>query len=251
MDNQTLYRTVAFDEWAEKEGLLDEECFLLSRYLQKGGRTLDAGTGGGRILFALRQNGFDDLYGFDYVPELVYRAREKDRQNTIHFDVQNAIALDYEDGFFQHILYLQQILSMFDDHQHRLQAAQEAYRVLCAGGTALFSFLSFEIRREGPFSRYYLPYLSILRWSRGSCRTIQCTPWLKYGGKVNMSAVWDSGPYVYWFRLEEAGQLLESVGFRVIAAGSGHQLLRGEVYESLRVLQREPLDGMLYIVATK
>lgn len=251
MDNKSLFDTVAFHWTAIRKNLIPEEKFLFDRYLNKLGRTVEAGTGGGRIPFELRALGFESLYGFDYVPRLIEAAKKKDTMSSIHFDVQDAVSLDYEDDFFDQIVYLQQIICTLVDEDSRFAALREAYRILKPQGTALFSFLSFEARRR---SVLYLPYLIWLKGFRAvtrSTRPLQHLPWLKLGGRFNLHSLIDRGPYVYWYKLDEAVRDLESLGFRIVAVGSSRQLCAGRIFDSYAAMVGAPLDGMLYIVAKK
>ena len=54
-NNKAIYSTVEFDSWAFREGLIDTERFLIEQYLDKEGKTLEAGTGGGRILLEMKK----------------------------------------------------------------------------------------------------------------------------------------------------------------------------------------------------
>ncbi|MCU0543789.1 MAG: hypothetical protein MUE44_16675 [Oscillatoriaceae cyanobacterium Prado104] len=149
-----------------------------------------------------------------------------------------------------------QILCFIEDSAARLKALQEAYRILEKGGTALFSFLSFNARTSSAVYSLYLTYLRILRSSIGSKRSLQYLPWLKHGGKINRAAFLDRAPYVYWYKLEEADRLLRAVNFEVVAVGSDFQLKQGNIHKSIETLIKEPIikepiAGMLYFVCKK
>lgn len=249
--NQEVFGTVEFDTWAHRTALIPAERFLLERYLEKTGRTLEAGTGGGRLLFALQALGFSSLSGFDVVPRLLDEARKRDATRSIRFELQDAASLQYADASFDQIMYLQQVVCLIEEERSRRAALQEAYRVLRAGGTALFSFLSFEARIGNRLYRSYLTYLRVFRAIRRSRRPLQYLPWLKLGGRFNPGALLDAGPYVYWYRLEEICRLLADVGFEIAAIGSTRQILEARLQTSPEALSREPIEGMLYIVARK
>ena len=251
IDNKEVFSTVSFRYWASRARLIPDEKFLIENYLDKRVKTVEAGTAGGRILFEMRSLGFTSLYGFDYVPALIEAARKKDSVGSIQFEVQDAISLNYEDASFDQIVYLQQIICLIEDEQARFKALSEAYRILRPGGTALFSFLSFEARRRSAAYMPYLVYLSLLRRLNGSKRAIQYLPWLRLGGKFNWHSLLDSRPYVYWYRLEEIGRLLHEVGFQIVAIGSTHQIKQGLMHNSYQALLNEPIEGMLYVVGKK
>jgi len=249
--NQQVFGTVEFGAWAHRTALIPAERFLVERYLEPSGRTLEAGTGSGRLLFALQALGFSSLAGFDFVPELLAEARKRDGADRIRFDEQNAASLSYGDGAFDQLIYLQQVLCFIEYEGARRSAVREAYRVLRAGGTAVFSLLSFEARSGGALYRAYLAYLRVVRSVRRSSRPQQSLPWLRLGGRFNPGALLDARPYVYWYRLDEICRLLTEVGFMIDALGSTRQILEARMVPSPEALAREPIEGMLYIVARK
>lgn len=77
-DNKEVYSTVEFHRWADRTDLNADEPYLITHCLKPTGRTLEAGTGGGRILPAMRRMGFTDLHGFDFVLGLIDKARAAD-----------------------------------------------------------------------------------------------------------------------------------------------------------------------------
>ena len=66
--NKTLYSDQLFSLWSSKEELLVIEKYFLEKYLiNKNGKVIEAGTGGGRIIFEIEKLGFSNLDAFDYV----------------------------------------------------------------------------------------------------------------------------------------------------------------------------------------
>lgn len=250
ISNKEVYNTVEFDAWADKTGLNEDEKYLIVNYLHKHGKTVEAGTATGRILWEMNDLGFQELYGYDYVPEFIEQAKQREQSQNISFEVQDATDLSYETSDFEQIIYLQQILCFIEEDDKRLKAFREAYRILKNGGTALFSFLSFESRIKSPFV-LYLAYLSMLRRLSGSNRSIQYIPWLKLGGKFNFLALLDRSPYPYWYKLQEAHEILTKVGFNIVSVGSSHQIDRGKMCDDVESLKNEPISGMLYFVCKK
>ena len=249
--NKEVYRTQEFARWAYGNGLLPEEQYLIANYLEQNKKTVEAGTGGGRILLEMSKLGFTSLYGFDYLPAFIEVAKQRDVDGNIDFQVQDATQLNYEDCSFEQILYLQQIISAIDDELGRLKALKEAYRILKVGGTALFSFLSFDARISSALYRHYVEYIRLLRKLRGSNLSIQYLPWLKFEKRPNLAALFDEGSHVYWYKFQEAYQLLRDVNFHVVAYGSRYQLSQGMIYEFPATLANEAIRGMLYFVCRK
>jgi ubiquinone/menaquinone biosynthesis C-methylase UbiE len=251
LTNKDVFSNLDFDTWAYLKNLNHTEEFLLGKYLNKNAKTLEAGTGGGRIILGMKKLGFTSLSAFDYVPELIEEAKKKDTTASISFSVEDATALNYQDEDFEQIVYLQQILCCMEDESARLNAFKEAYRILKNGGTAVFSFLSIEDRMSKPFYTAFIVYLRLLRLMGNSKTSLQYIPWLKYKGKPNLGALLDKKPYMYWYKLEEAYNYLEKANFKIIAMGSDFQVNQGDMYTSLADLKRQPIQGGLYFVCTK
>jgi SAM-dependent methyltransferase len=216
VDNRQFYEREVFDSWASRTGLTDVEEQLVTRFLKRDRSTLEAGTGGGRILHELARRGFHDLHGFDYVPGFIDVARSRDASRSIDFSVQDAVDLDYPDGRFEQALYVQQVLCFIEDPADRVRAMEEAFRVLQPGATALFSFLCFESRASNPLYAAFTRYLRLQRRFRRRRVSAQYQPWLKADERrPNLGALADRRPYVYWYTLEEALDALDRVGFDI------------------------------------
>ena len=248
-DNKARYGTEFVNEWANKEGLQLEEKFFLETYLDKRGKTLEAGTGGGRIVLALQQLGFESLQGFDYLPEMIQQARLRDTSGRISFEVQDATKLPYADASFDQIIYMQQILCMIDTDEGRMQALREASRILKPAGVAVFSFLSFEGRRG--IHLPFLAYLRALRMLRRSGRRMQYQPLLKLDGKFNFPSLLDQAPHVYWYRPDEAWKFLEAGGFRVLGAATGYDAEGIRTFDSCEGLRNQVQGQGLYFACAK
>ena len=63
VDNRQFYEETVFDFWASRTGLTAVEEVLVDRFLDKDGRTVDAGTAAGRIPFDLTKPRSTDLAG--------------------------------------------------------------------------------------------------------------------------------------------------------------------------------------------
>jgi len=250
-DHRTVFGTVERDYWAEAAGLKPDERALIERYLKRDASTVEAGTGGGRILGEMSGLGFTSLAGFDFVPELVEEARRADSTGRIRFEVQDARRLEYPEASFEQVLYLQQLLSAIESRDEREQVMGEAFRVLKPGGVALFSVLPYEVRARSARHRPYLLYLRLLRRLRRSSRTDQLLPRLRMRGRLNPASLRDDGPHVYWYRAEEIEGDLTGAGFEVAAIGTTPQAVGSRMLESATELREEPLAGTLYVVCRK
>lgn len=247
-----LYSTLEFNFWAYKEySLSPTETWLIESYLDRNLKTVEAGTGGGRIISSMKNMGFKNLYAFDYLPEFIEIAKKKNACNDICFTVGNAVSLNYKDGEFDQLLYLQQVISLIEDEAGRYNAFQEAYRILKKGGRAIFSLLNFDSRITSPLYIPYLAYLRLLRKIGKVNRSLQYLPQLKYADKMNLESLLDQPPYLYWYRLEEAYQIIQEANFKIVALGSDFQMNQGKMHTSLETLKQSPNKGMLYFVCTK
>ena len=251
-DQRSFFREVERDYWAAAEGLKPEERALIEAHLDRDGVTLEAGTGGGRIVRAMAALGFTRLAGFDFAPELIDAARRADAAGAIDFRVADATALPYGDAEFDQALYLQQIVCTIESRGGRSAALAEAARVLRPGGVALFSFLCLEGRERSTVQRAYVAYLRALRRVRGSQREPQLMPRLRLRGRVNPGALRDAGPYTYWYRAAEAAAELEGAGFRVKGLACGPDAAQGALFgDATRLLAEGELDQTLYVVARR
>lgn len=249
--HRTVFGTVERQYWTEAAGLKPDERALIERYLDRSGDTLEAGSGGGRILAEMRRLGFTSLAGFDFVPELVAEARRADPTGETRFDVQDARRLGYPDASFDQVLYLQQLLSSIETAADRRRVVSEALRVLRPGGVALFSVLPFEVRRRSAPMRPYLGYLRLLRRVRGSDRPGQLLPRMRMRGRPTAAALLDRGPHVYWYRADEAEHELGDAGFEVVAIGTTPQAIAGNMPKSANGLPPKRLEGTLYLACRR
>jgi SAM-dependent methyltransferase len=250
-DHRTVFGTVERQYWAEAAGLKPDERALIERYLERNASTVEAGTGGGRILVEMSKLGFTSLAGFDFVPELVAQARRADPTGQIRFEVADATRLDFPDARFDQVLCLQQLLSAIEDAGDRERLIREAHRILRPGGVALVSVLPYEVRALSARHRPFLLYLRALRRLRRDDRPKQALPRLRMRGRPNPAALHDAGPHVYWYRAEEIEHELTGAGFEVIAIGSTPQVLAGRMPATAAALRGVRLEGALYVVCRR
>jgi ubiquinone/menaquinone biosynthesis C-methylase UbiE len=248
--NYSQYQDKEFMNWAYRDKLIPAERFLIQKFLSKEQSTIEAGTGGGCILHNLRDMGFKNLHGFDFLPAFIEVAKSRDTTNTIRFTVADAAALPYKDASFRQAIYLQQVICMIADAGKREQAVSEAARILAPGGTALFSFLCYEARARQAVYSMFLTYLKTFRlfFHRGT--SIQLQPWLKHERSFNPGALLDKPPYVYWYKVKEAVDLLSRNELEVTEAASAKEITKETTVEPHRLYNGD-VTGMLYLVARK
>jgi SAM-dependent methyltransferase len=250
-DQLDFYSTVERDYWATAWGSKPDEAAVLERYLAPGRSTVEAGTGNGRMLFQLRERGFAELAGFDFVPDLIEAARATPGAGDIELEVADARSVPYADERFGQAIYLSQIPSLFEAASDRAAVVREAHRILEHGGRAVFSFLSYDVRRSDWRYRPFLAYLGALRRVRRSGRARQLLPRLRTSGTFSAGALRDQGPHMYWYRTEEAEAELLGAGFRIEAIGTTPQVLAGEMAASAAELDGAEQGGTLYAICRK
>lgn len=236
MDNKILYECSEFELWNHREGLLDQERYFLTKYISAEHQILEAGTGGGRISYALEQMGYSHISAFDYVKKMIASAKIKNLNTSIRFLVADATDLSlFPSGSFDRLIYLQQIIS-FIPKTKISHALNEAYRLLKPDGIIIFSFLNWNGRVINPVLS---TLLTVARFLRNEQMSEQSLPWLKLGNRPNWKLFGRNQPLTYWFRREELIAQLESLSFSILEIKTSSYFTGASS------------DGMLYIVAQK
>jgi len=246
---ESVFRESEFNLWAQRAKLDSGERYMISRYLNPEKITLEAGAGGGRILLAMQSMGFNQLNGFDFLPEFIEVARQRDQSGKINYQVQDGRNLNYPNNSFDQLIYLQQLVSLISDKNDRQKMISEAYRVLKPGGLMIVNVLCIRSRRG--LYNLLLFWLKCLRVILNKNLSIQNQPWLRLKGKPNFRALLDFGPYIYWFGESEAVELFKSAGFVIEALGSDAQIKNQGLFTTLSVPANEPFSGSLYLVCRK
>jgi SAM-dependent methyltransferase len=248
-NTESVFRESEFNLWAQRAALDSGERYMISHYLDPQKSTLEAGAGGGRILLAMQSMGFSQLNGFDFLPEFIEVARQRDQQGKINYQVQDGRNLNYPSNSFEQLIYLQQLVSLISEKTDRQKMVTEAFRVLKPGGLMIVNVLCMR-SRQGLYG-LLLFWLKCIRIILNKNLSIQNQPWLRLKGKPNFKALLDLGPYIYWFNENEAVELFKSAGFVIEALGSDAQIKNKGLFTALSVPQNEPFSGSLYLVCRK
>lgn len=122
------------------EGLWIGEEYFISKYFNKQGKVLDLGCGTGRTTIPLFLKGFD-VIGVDIVPEMIKNAKQIAEKKNLKIDyrVGDATQLEFEDNFFDFILFSNQGWTQIPDKKERLKALKEMRRVLKPDGICVFT----------------------------------------------------------------------------------------------------------------
>lgn len=239
--NKELYSNELFKVWSEKQDLLPIEEYLIHKYLvNKDAKIIEAGTGGGRIIFEIEKLGFRKLEAFDYVDEMVEYCRIKKNEinSKIEFSLADATNLSkYKTCDFDYLIYLQQILCFLNKDQLQL-ALKEAHRIGKNHSVYLFSFLNWE-------SKIYNPLLSrlvnLFRTLRNEKTSKYQLPWLVLNGKFNWKLLNSNQPKNLWFKKGYISNILIDNGFEIIELKTGGEILGNKNSNS----------GQIYVVCKK
>jgi ubiquinone/menaquinone biosynthesis C-methylase UbiE len=214
------YKTTDFFRHVENidDGLNSMEKYFVNKYFSTKKRTLEVGTGGGRIAFALEgQEGFDDIVGIDFLEDFVVEAKKKAASSgsKIRFERGNAIDLKFSSESFGQIIAFGVVLSHLPKRKDRLRALNEAWRVLEKNGIMILSVLN--VMRK-------VWYLDLLRLYVKAIRKIynpiqyekNNLPRLGLGGKIDYFFFKKYKPQLHFYSPGElVYDLLES-GFHVV-----------------------------------
>jgi ubiquinone/menaquinone biosynthesis C-methylase UbiE len=128
---------------AVRVGLWASERVFLERYFPKDGRILELGCGGGRVALGMLQAGYREVTATDFSPIMVSLARavlaDHDEAWEKRVAQQDATALTYADGSFDHAIFAFNGLMCLPSREHRLAALRSLHRVLKPGGIFLFT----------------------------------------------------------------------------------------------------------------
>lgn len=238
--NKDFYAEHMMDSTILRQDVWPEEALMLQKYLtDTSGSVVEAGAGGGRLTFFIEQLGFEDVTGFDIVPDMMEFAQKESekRGSKVKFKTGDASDLHiFDDETFDYLVYIQQVLC-FVPKELFYTSLQETYRIAKKGSTTLFTFLDYE-------SRGYNPLLSgianFLRKMRGEEVSKHHLPWLKLNDtQINWKLFGKNQPSVYWVRRKEILQQLEEIGFSIIEVENGNKI------------HKKGNKGALYVVCKK
>lgn len=245
--NYELFDSEEYNNWAFRSGLIYDEQYLYDKWISridKEKNIIDIGTGNGKVAFEIAKNGFTNVYGIDLSEKLIEKANEKAAKYNLNikYNIMDATKLTYENNYFEVVIALQQIVCLIDNLEGRKRAISEFYRVLKPGGKLIISFLDFN-------GRFYNRLLSLISFlikklkQEDKYLSAQYLPWLKLNKKFNFNYLFKIQPYTYWFKHEEAIELLKQTGFNILEIKTSKMLLtKSENFEK---------GGMLYLVCEK
>ena len=214
--NKTLYSEQLFKVWSEKKELLPIEDYFIKKYFSnKKAKTLEAGTGGGRIIFEIEKLGFINLEAFDYVEKMISFCNNKKQhlKSSIKFKTAYATYLnEYQTEEFEYLIYLQQVLC-FIDKEKLPEALKEAHRIGKEESLYIFSFLNWDSKIYNPILSVLVNFLRILRIEKINKYKL---PWLNINEKFNWRFLNKNQPNNLWFKEKHILEILKNNGFSII-----------------------------------
>lgn len=187
-------------------GLWKSEEKVFSRVFQKKDSILECGCGTGRIAMGLWEIGFRNLLATDFAKEQILEARRMARilNYRIHWKVEDATQLSFEDNLFEGVIFGFNGLMQIPGRERRKVAMSEIFRVLKPGGWFVFTAHDREL---GSFKKFWDKEKNL--WRKGK----QSPVLDDFGDRFEFT---DLGPL--FIHVPTPGELredLKSVGFRI------------------------------------
>lgn len=189
-------------------GLWKSEEKVFRRVFQNEDSILECGCGTGRISMGLWEIGYRNLLATDFAREQILEARRMARilNYRIHWKVEDATQLSFEDGLFEGVIFGFNGLMQIPGRENRKKAMVEIHRVLKPGGWFVFTSHDRELTK----------YKKFWEKERGLWRKGKQNPELDdYGDRFESTDLGD-----LFIHVPTPGELredLKSAGFRIEA----------------------------------
>lgn len=214
--NKNLYSDELFKVWAKKKDFLPIESYFIKKYISdKKGKIIEAGTGGGRIIFEIEKMGFKNLEAFDFVRKMVDYCNKikKESNSNVNFKVADATKLEvYKNNTFDYLIYLQQILC-FVGKENLSFGLKEAHRIGNENAIFIFSFLNWNSKWYNSILSLMVNFFRILRNEKISKYEL---PWLNIDNKFNWNFLSKNQPNNQWFKEKDVIKILRNNGFSIL-----------------------------------
>jgi len=235
-----VFEKKLISDWSYNSWVSEAEKQLLLKYIKNtNGKTVEAGTGGGRFAFYSEELlNLEDIVAFDIIPELIAVCRRKaiERNSKVNFILANATNLNcFKDNEFDNLLYLGQVLSMLPEKLID-DALLEAYRIGSSDGVYIFSFMDWNSR----WFNYFLSLpLNMLRFLRGDKVQKYYLPEIKSQTGINLKFFNKGQNCMLWTNMENAFKMLNKANFKI----------EGSYYE--KDLTKSKKGTVIYIICKK
>ncbi|MFC2069993.1 class I SAM-dependent methyltransferase [Chloroflexota bacterium] len=151
---------------------------LISRYSRagEGSRVLDLGCGTGRFALPMANKLSYSVTGADSFTEMLARAQEKDSEEKVVWDCQNADELTYNDSSFD-VVFMSHLLHHVDSP---LKVIRDCRKILSVSGAILIRFGAIELIRDDVEHTFFPETLVIDEPRTPSVETVE--KWLSDAG---------------------------------------------------------------------
>jgi len=189
-------------------GLWNTEKKIFNKYINKEANILDIGCGAGRVSVGLYQDEYKHLFGIDICEQLIEKARNivKERNYNIIYKCNNATQIEFENDFFDAVIFSFNGLVLIPGRENRKRVLQEVNRVLKKQGIFIFTTDDRRIRKE--YNWFWK--LELDKWCKGE----QDKRIEDYGDYID--SVSEGNIYFYFPTLEEVAEVLNKTGFTIV-----------------------------------
>jgi ubiquinone/menaquinone biosynthesis C-methylase UbiE len=200
----------------ESVGLWPSERAVFTRFLKPGNKILDIGCGAGRTTIGLYREGFENIEGVDISPAMIRKARviATGLGFNIKFDIGNACLLPHDDESFHGAIFSFNGLMQIPYPRNRLNALEEARRVLKKGGCFIFTT---NIRRKG--HQFWRQQREVWNQSLHDPRLIEYGDVIIRGGELREG-------YLHFPTIKEVTDLIGQSGLRMIYRKNRKEICR-------------------------
>ena len=208
--NQYRSGIESYSDFTKEVGLWESEKFIFQKYLEKTDRILDLGCGTGRTTFPLSEMGYKNIIGVDLTPEMIFEAQNLNSyfDANIDFRVGDALHLEFDDSYFDSIIFSFNGLMSIPEEANRIKALIEISRVLIKNG--IFIFTTHDREQEEQFLEFWKEEKE--KWNLGN----QNLTLFEYGDLITKSKNERSEIYIHIPNQDEIKKMLSKNGFSVV-----------------------------------
>lgn len=200
----------SYSDLTKTVGLWASEGFIFQKYLKKSDRILDLGCGTGRTTFPLSQLGYESIIGVDITPEMIIEAQALNKYFDTHLDfrVGDALDLEFEDSYFDSVIFSFNGLMSIPGEANRKKALIEINRVIKE--TGIFIFTTHDRAQEEQFIEFWKEEKE--KWRLGK----QNPALFEYGDLITKSKNELAEIFIHIPTQDEIRKVLWDTGFSVV-----------------------------------
>ncbi len=194
-------------------GLYPTEEELIRRSFPSVGTVLNVGCGGGRECLSLAKMGYR-VSAVDIDEEFVHWTKEAASKGGLPVDchVMDARKLDFDDGAFDAVMMVGQLIGHIRGRANRLEALAEAARVVKAGGVGLFSTNAIEAHWK--YGLYFALANAVRKVYNPNGFERNDAFVFHSGGRRRYFGHRPGDPVFHWYRVEEFQRDLSDAGWK-------------------------------------